>query len=168
MPNHVINELVFNCSAEGRLNVWKAACNQERQVDFSILVPIPVNIWRGSVGKVHQEAFGQGMNALDWSRKNWGTKWNAYGHSAPKVDGDTLTLRFQTAWGPPYPWLVALFNTCGGFQHNWLDEGREGGRTGIWNLADKYGESWVELDADQVMNAHLRRLLCGEQSGGDL
>ena len=35
----------------------------------------------------------------DWSIKNWGTKWNAYGtYSIISLDGTSVTLFFQTAW----------------------------------------------------------------------
>jgi len=40
----------------------------------------------------------------DWSNANWGTKWNAY--EVSRID-DT-TIRFQTAWSAPLPWLKKL------------------------------------------------------------
>lgn len=43
----------------------------------------------------------------DWSVKNWGTKWNAY-HDLVEVseDGNSLSVRFQTAWSEPTPILI--------------------------------------------------------------
>jgi hypothetical protein len=40
----------------------------------------------------------------DWSINNWGTKWNAYSHSA-REDG---AIKFETAWSTPYPVMEAL------------------------------------------------------------
>lgn len=35
----------------------------------------------------------------DWSKANWGTKWNAYNTNiVPSLDGFTATIYFQTAW----------------------------------------------------------------------
>lgn len=43
-------------------------------------------------------------NWYEWSRKNWGTKWNAY---EIKREGENA-IYFETAWSPPVPVLVAL------------------------------------------------------------
>ena len=123
MPNHVINEVVFDRRAAEHPAIIAAACDAEGKVDFGVLLPMPANVWRGSVSRRHSEAFGADCIGLDWARTNWGTKWNAYDHKPTEADDRTLTLRFETAWSPPYPWLVELFNTCGDFRHNWLSEG---------------------------------------------
>jgi hypothetical protein len=40
----------------------------------------------------------------DWSRRNWGTKWNCY----DVVLEENNTIRFQTAWCTPYPVFAKL------------------------------------------------------------
>ena len=42
----------------------------------------------------------------DWSRKNWGTKWNAYGHNHQRNTENTVY--FQTAWSPPVELILEL------------------------------------------------------------
>jgi len=39
-----------------------------------------------------------------WSVDKWGTKWNAY----DQVSNEDGSITFQTAWGTPYPVMVAL------------------------------------------------------------
>ena len=49
---------------------------------------------------------------LDWRRRHWGTKWNAYWPNwaaGPYEDGDSeFDLRFYTAWSAPVPIMKAL------------------------------------------------------------
>lgn len=63
----------------------------------------------------------------DWSIKNWGTKWNAYGFDeyTPKdVSGTDPTVTFQTAWSAPHPILQKLSEMYPDiyFEHAWADE----------------------------------------------
>lgn len=109
MPNHVVNEIIFRgVDVAQQEAILAMCCKADGKVDFDILVPTPKNVWLFSHGQKHQKL---GQNALDWSRENWGTKWNAYSHKPIERTDDTLTLRFETAWSPPYGWLMALFNT---------------------------------------------------------
>lgn len=177
MPNHVINEAIFR-----DLNVAQIATirtmvrNSTGEIDFNILVPMPLNIWMGDVGSKHEKAFKR--TALDWCRENWGTKWNAYGideggkyKSFVETD-DSVTLTFQTAWRAPYPWLAALFNfTKMTFDHNWLDEGHSRGVAGKFNYAAledwRSGDGWTESEADDDLQKHLHKLLFGAEAFTD-
>ena len=44
----------------------------------------------------------------DWSINNWGTKWDASTQDIDEMDGNWLSIRFDTAWSPPEPWLQAV------------------------------------------------------------
>lgn len=37
----------------------------------------------------------------DWNCANWGTKWDLCDVQVDRVDDNTVTLSFQTAWSPP-------------------------------------------------------------------
>lgn len=161
MPNHVINEIIFDRPASEHGAILAAACNNGGKVDFEVLIPIPAQIWRGNAGSKDIAAFGEQNCGIYWARANWGTKWNAYSVMPVEAGHAALTLRFQTAWSPPYPWLVALFNTCGGFRHNWLDEGQSNSFTGKFQASGERGESWEELEADEALHRHLHKLLWG-------
>lgn len=171
MPNHVINEVVFaGVDADARSRILAVACNADGLIDFDVLVPTPANIWQGSVGSAHAVFMA---NALDWARQNWGTKWNAYGQEEEGYErveqtADGLTLRFQTAWSPPYPWLAALLNTLKlPFAHNWLDEGREDASAGAFKIDGKWGPDWTEKIADEPLKRHLHKLLYGVEQFND-
>lgn len=59
----------------------------------------------------------------DWSVKNWGTKWKAYGYeSMPNFDGNTLC--FNTAWFPALTVIGKLSNMYPDteFTYEWSDE----------------------------------------------
>lgn len=126
MPNHVINEVIIKVAKEKQENVLSKILNADEEIDFEILLPIPLNCWQGGLGTLEKQV--SPFNWYDWCIKNWGTKWNAYGqdmHYENIVQEDNkLTLTFQTAWSPPYGWLIALFNS---FEYNievvTLDEG---------------------------------------------
>ena len=151
MPNHVINELIFRgCDAARQSAIAAKLCGDDGNVDFERLVPIPPNVWLGSVGQKHEKL---GANALDWCRENWRTKWNAYSHKPIERTADSITFRFETAWSPPYGWLVAVFNVLKiSFDHNWLDEGAARGWSGTWDYdamqRGGFSEPWKEKPCD--------------------
>lgn len=161
MPNHCINELIFRgVDRAARDKIMTAACNSRGSVDFDVLVPTPLNMWWGNVGSDHEKAFKR--TALDWSREHWGTKWNAYDIRPVEEADDTLTLRFETAWAPPYPWLAALFNSLKlSFDHNWLSEGGGDGVHGEFRIEGRWGPEWKEAAADPELHRHLHKLLWG-------
>ncbi len=173
MPNHVINELIFRgVDAAAQNAIIAKLCNVDGKVDFEILVPTPPNVWLGNVGKNHEDAFGRKNCALDWSRVHWGTKWNAYSHKPTERTDDSLTLRFETAWRPPFPWLVAVFNTLKlDFDHNWLMEVASRGWEGKWIYAaledHRKGEPWSQKPCGDDMQKHLHKLHWGVESFDD-
>ena len=113
----------------------------EGTFDFEKIVPMPENIFRGPIGSQEREMYGEN-NWYDWSRKNWGTKWNSY-------DGgwyeEGTSIQFDTAWSTPEPIYRAIAKqfpnldfevkfadedmgyNCGKFSHDSL-----AGGLGIW------------------------------------
>lgn len=167
MPNHVINEVTFkDVSAEEQEAILLAACNQEGEVDFSVLAPAPLNMWMGNVGQQHERAFGR--TGLDWAKENWGTKWNAYSHQPTQRSDSAITLIFETAWRPPYPWLAALLNRLSlPFEHHWLDEGASRARSGRFEVDGRFGPEWTEAEADDEAHRRLHKLHWGVESFED-
>ncbi|WP_091739870.1 hypothetical protein [Phenylobacterium immobile] len=170
MPNHVVNELIFRDVAEDdQERILRAACGEGDKVDFNALVPAPLNMWWGSVSDRHEKAFGR--THLAWARDHWGTKWNAYSHRPVERTEDSLTLRFETAWRPPYPWLAAMFNALRlSFDHNWLSEG-DGigvhGRFDATQVEDLGSDPWRETSAEGDLQKHLHVLQWGVESFDD-
>lgn len=167
MPNHVVNEIIFEGLKAGQAaDLLAGLCDAEQNADFSILLPPPLNSWPGSVGTKHEKAFP--TNHLDWCRQNWGTKWGAYSSKPTEITETTLILRFQTAWSPPRGWLLAIFNRFKlSFRYNWLDEGESRGHAGYFDypaLDDLTfrKEAWGEQEADDALDRHLHMLRWGD------
>lgn len=164
MPNHVINELIFrDVDAERQSEILANLCNAKGEVDFEILVPTPKNVWMFNVSTLHEKTFKR--TALDWAWENWGTKWNAYDHKPIDRSADTLILRFETAWSPPYPWLAAVFNTLKfRFEHNWMSEGG-GEAIGLfdWPMDERNHahRPWQEREPTDQERRHLHKLMYG-------
>jgi hypothetical protein len=173
MPNHVLTEVVFrNIGSLRQADILAKVSSRTDKIDFEVLLPIPLNIWKGSVSIKHEKAFPG--NALDWCHANWSTKWGAYGidkgyESIERAD-NSLTLRFQTAWRPPMGWLVALFNTFRlPIDYTYLDEGALGSVCGSFGLAVNQfdGDQWDEAPADDVTHRRMHKLLWGVEQFED-
>jgi hypothetical protein len=169
MPNHVINEIIINVPAEKQAAILEKI-KGKNDIDFSVLLPLPLNIWMGSVGSEHTATFPD--TALDWSTKNWGTKWNAYGlynseiYKPIVLTENSITLTFQTAWRPPFGWIVALFNHFKiSFKHNYLSEDDDGGHSDfyVYQPEDKWSSvEWVREKATHEIYDRLYQYLWGE------
>jgi hypothetical protein len=172
MPNHVLNEIIFkNVNHDIQENILKKVLKNGR-VDFTVLLPPPLNIWQGNYGLEEEKAFGK-KNWHDWNTENWGTKWNAYGQDEKSIarTEDTLTLTFQTAWSPPRPWICALFNaTEMPFEHNWIDEGDIHAYTAKFFFSGEgeyYSPNWEEKEAGKEVTRRLHILLRGSDPESD-
>lgn len=167
MPNHVINEVLFigvDAATQGK--ILALACNDKGEIDFEVLLPIPLNYWHGSVGQSHKKNFPG--NALDWCAENWSTKWGPYGDPTVSRTDDTLTLTFRTAWNTPRGWLTALFNKSKvPFSWMWLSEGGDKAQCETFSKGDSWGVQWKQEDADEAMQKHLHVLLWGCESFDD-
>lgn len=160
MPNHVINEIVFENVNWFQKHKILNKVIRKGHVDFKILVPAPLNIWCGNVGTKHEETFPD--TYLDWARKNWSTKWNAYDSEIIKF-ADTLTIRFKTAWNPPYGWIIALFNYFGlPFSLLWMSEGNDVAYFETYNPVKGWmDESWTNGEASTEQARYAHKLLWG-------
>lgn len=167
MPNHVINELTFNgVSRELQDAIVASLCGTEGKVDFAVLVPPPLNIWMGNASSEHNKAFR--TTWYEWNRDNWGTKWNAYSHQETVRGEDAITLIFETAWAPPYPWLAAVFNKIKlPFEHRWLDEGALRARHGRFWTDERMGMQWREEEAGDDDHRRLHKMHWGVESFED-
>lgn len=172
MPNHVLTEVVFRgVGSLKQLDILTKVSSKDREIDFDVLLPMPLNIWRGNVSSKHESAFPG--TALDWCAANWSTKWNAYGinqgyKSIERTDG-ALTLCFQTAWSPPRGWLVALFNVFRlPLDYTYFDEGASHSVVGSFRIAvDTFGgDQWSEQQADEITHRRMRKLLWGVEEFG--
>lgn len=102
MPNWVINKIVVGDKAAIRKCIKRNEYGVV-EYDFNEIVPMPEEIYKGSLGEEERKKYGRN-NWYDWSILNWGTKWNA--HDYYRVNGDTFCI--STAWSTPEPVMKAL------------------------------------------------------------
>lgn len=149
MPNYIRNQIIFrDVDAEMQNIILSKICDQDENVDFEILVPSPLNIWKGNASAKHDIAFKKTW--YDWNKENWGTKWNAssYNKTPPKRIDNSLIIFFDTAWSPPFPWLAAVFNALKlSFEHNYRDEFEISGIKGFF---DYIGMTWKEEEVEKM------------------
>jgi len=171
MPNHVVNEIVIEGDATLFDRVLAKISTAQSPIDFEALLPLPLNAWAYSQSTKHEQAFP--IMAMDWTRQNWGTKWNAYGiddgyQSIVRTDTH-LTLTFQTAGGPPLGWILALHNALKlSFTYGYLSEGGTPARDGWFRApVNDFSDAWDEADASPVRQRYLHKLLWGVESFPD-
>lgn len=103
MPNHVRNELYFNCEDKYVIkSLMIFIMGDGTAIDFENIIPMPNDIYRGNLG-LEEEKMYKGRNWYDWSVKNWGTKWNAY-----ETKVGLHSVSFLTAWSAPFPVVKKL------------------------------------------------------------
>lgn len=173
MPNHVLNEVVLHGVSLERAG--QHVLNEAGEIDFGVLLPLPLHYWPGDVSTVHEKHFS--VNHLDEARRVWGTKWNAYGQgdarykSIREIDG-SLVLTFQSAWNHPRGWICALFQTlkCN-ISAKWASEGGNGGiEEWDWPQIEKmFGDPWKleEISDDHPEHRRLYELMHGPRDEED-
>lgn len=135
MPNHVANRVTFDAAKAEEVF---AIVIRDGRFDFGTLVPTPPNMYHGNLNSTDEKDFP--VNWLNWSRDNWGTKWNAY-ECSHGVEGATAFIKFQTAWSAPYPVMAAFCNRFNiPFEHRYYDEGECHWGIDKWGLGKWGGE----------------------------
>lgn len=111
MPNHVTNKLTINGTPK-EINEVMAFIQVEPTekkdeisgigtIDFHKITPMPKWVY-GSDPSVKgisiedEKKYGIENTVLAWSKKNWGTKWGAYGLGDSRNTANTIY--FDTAW----------------------------------------------------------------------
>ena len=141
MPNHTTNEVLIetNTNEEQEILALQILRNDlgigDGKFDFNGIVPMPKELEKGAmiefdncpsdyenvegyfvpksylVCKRWIEQFGTD-NWYDWSRMNWGTKWNAYEVEVHQDKESILEIDFSTAWDSPRGVVEKIFNYC--------------------------------------------------------
>lgn len=162
MANHVINEIIFNLEpGNQRERILKAVTKNEKDVDFSILIPPPLNVYHGLDGIREEKIF---KTWSKWQSENWGTKWNAYNSIIERKE-NVLRIEFKTEWAPPAPWACALYNKFGfKFLHSWMSELNDDSMLDKWGYYKEGPEyrPWTrELITEETEKRRLHKLLWG-------
>lgn len=108
MPNHCFNELRLFGDITEIKRLLKVARTKNAHGDdvlftFNAFIPMPPNIYRGSIGVVEKKHYPGSLNRCGWSIEHWGTKSDCW-----DVEIYTQVIRFVTAWTPPVPVIKAI------------------------------------------------------------
>lgn len=104
MPNYCQNFVTFTHSDPKMIERFTDL--ESYKYLFNAFVPMPEEL-KDTVSPVVErdqeliEKHGYD-NWYDWAVNNWGTKWDVpLSECNPYVEGNSITLNFDTAWGPP-------------------------------------------------------------------
>lgn len=112
MPNWCDNELYIVGEEEQILEFLEFAKSDDYYqngeiclLDFNKFVPQPSD---DELEKMYDNTKGSMPGWYKWRVDNWETKWNSYDPRVEEVWNDTYCVRFNTAWSPPIPVVLAM------------------------------------------------------------
>lgn len=95
-------ERVLNTPLSNDLLIGALEAANRAEVDVSKLSPESFSQFTGMLENYRATGY---LHEMDFARKEWGTKWNAYDTKANPEDGK---VTFNTAWSCPLPVLESL------------------------------------------------------------
>ena len=113
MPNWCENTMEVYGDNEDLKSFVDSMVGQDSDFDFGKVIPYP-------------EGMDYNLEGYDWSKENWGTKWNAQNPTVDLCDG-VVFIEFETAWSPSKPITLALskkFPTLS-FKHHYQEGGND-------------------------------------------
>ena len=131
MPNHTDNRVILSHADSQKIDDIYNVMNTD---DASLLQHIiPMN-----------EALLDGGDWYEWRLDNWGTKWDIYETHCNRIDANTLSMTFYTAWSPPIPVYDKLTDMGYEIDAKYLDEG--------WMYVGEYvdGDDWSTDDIESI------------------
>lgn len=131
MPNHTDNRVILSHADSQKIDEIYNVMNTD---DASLLQHIiPMN-----------EALLDGGDWYEWRLDNWGTKWDIYETHCTRIDANTLSMTFYTAWSPPIPVFDKLTDMGYEINARYLDEG--------WMYIGEYvdGDDWSTADVESI------------------
>jgi len=133
MPNHTDNRVTLSHADSQKIDAIYNVMNTDDTELLNHIIPMPP-----------EEEIASGW--YDWRLDNWGTKWDIYETHCNRIDANTLSMTFYTAWSPPIPVFDKLVDM--GFEVNarYLDEG--------WMYIGEYdnGEDWMTDNVEGVVD----------------
>ena len=131
MPNHTDNRVTLSHADSQQIDAIYNVMNTDDTELLNHIIPMPP-----------EEEIASGW--YEWRLDNWGTKWDIYETHCNRIDANTLSMTFYTAWSPPIPVFDKLVDM--GFEVNarYLDEG--------WMYIGEYvdGDDWSTDDIESI------------------
>lgn len=110
MANHVTNIIELRGNPDRIRELLETIADEEDgigSISFEKIIPMPDGLYLGGIPLDGPKPYGN-QNWLDWSRANWGPKWNAYGFDERPENTPANTLWFLSANQPPHPVIQRL------------------------------------------------------------
>lgn len=151
MPNWCENKVELTITDKEYMATVVAELEKEDSDILNFLWPQPENLFLGSVGtEDEQRLAAEGRESwYSWNVREWGTKWNVNVDTWDQED-DTLTLWFDSAWGPPEAafsnWFYTDLPEGTGYKLAYKEEGCDFYGLTI-DAEDIYQGSWSEIDS---------------------
>ena len=128
MPNWCMNSLTIKGDND-KLYAIKEAADKGEMLQH--MVPMP-------------KEYLDDQSWYSWRLENWGTKWDIYDTHCNRIDANTLSMTFYTAWSPPIPVYDKLTDMGYEINARYLDEG--------WMYIGEYvdGDDWSTADIESI------------------
>ena len=131
MPNHTDNRVILSHADSQKIDDIYNVMNTDDTELLNHIIPMPP-----------EEEIASGW--YDWRLDNWGTKWDIYETHCTRIDANTLSMTFYTAWSPPIPVFDKLTDMGYEINARYLDEG--------WMYIGEYvdGDDWSTADIESI------------------
>ena len=125
MANNVTNIIELRGTPDRVQELLDSIANEEYgcgSISFEKIIPMSGNLYMGAIPRDGPQPYGNN-NWLDWSRANWGPKWDAYGFDNRPKDTPENTLWFLSANQAPHPVIQRLSELFPDvvMEHLWAD-----------------------------------------------
>ena len=139
MPNHTDNRVILSHADSKMIDDIYNVMNTEDTGLLNHITPMPKEL-EGTSGFDENGATGW----YSWRLDNWGTKWDIYETHCTRIDANTLSMTFYTAWSPPIPVFDKLTDMGYEINARYLDEG--------WMYVGEYvdGFDWSTADVESI------------------
>jgi len=131
MPNHTDNRVILSHADSQKIDDIYNVMNTDDALLLQHIIPM-------------NESLLDGGDWYDWRLDNWGTKWDIYETHCTRIDANTLSMTFYTAWSPPIPVFDKLTDMGYEINARYLDEG--------WMYVGEYvdGDDWSTDDIESI------------------
>ena len=154
MPNYCKNTLKITCLVPDIMyNIMNMIFAPDEDgmpiITMGKLLPMPSG---------YSTSDGYNDIGYHWCNSVWGTKWDVL-ESWHKIDGHTLKLKYETAWGPNIPWVRTICKILNykyyfedidqqhlSIEHHYWEWGMNFGGCLFWNLGEETHHEEYELE----------------------
>ena len=99
MPNWCSNSVDLSHEDKTKIDALEAVLTKQDKMQSEGQVDIPSE--DGVLWNLRPRPTEEEENWYGWNTENWGTKWDVNPHYWERIDENTISIGFDSAWGPP-------------------------------------------------------------------